>query len=81
MGAVRRQRRQTEIYSSGRASPGPCDRVSSESLLSHPGLARSVDEETHERSDSRSLSRRPILDPTLGVSVATLANTDISAIV
>lgn len=79
-GAVRRRRRQAEIYSRDPGLAGPCDRVSSEPMLSHPHAGPGwVGEETHERSDSRSVSRRCVLDPRLGVSVATLANTTISA--
>lgn len=68
--AVRRRSGQTEIYSSDWASSGPGDRVPSEPPLTHPFASPDgVGHEMQKRSDSRSLSRRSVLDSTLGVSL------------
>lgn len=73
--AARRQGGQTEIYSGDLGLVRPGDRVPSEPPLTHPSAwPDRVDHEMQKRSDGGSLSRRSILDSTLGESVQRLAN-------
>lgn len=68
--AARRRGGQSEIYSSDLGLVRPGDRVPSEPPLTHPSAwPDRVDHEMQKRSGGGSLSRRSILDSTLGVSL------------
>lgn len=68
--AARRRGGQTEIYSSDLGLVRPGDRVPSEPPLTHPSAwPDRVDHEMQKRSGGGSLSRRSILDSTLGASL------------